>query len=247
MTTSTATSVGISRLKSWVSAGFAVVSLGALLLIGQLVPSLNGFMLHVNPQVDTLLKYQLIAVGMTLIFLLILYWLQPQNFRLFARFGDSRAHPDPVKWLGIKAADTWRSVGLNFAVVITVVTAIFIYLSFMGSTPIGTDALQWLPFALLLAVSNAFVEEALARFGIVVSLYGTLPNTTIFWVSALAFGIPHYFGAPGGVIGILMAGFLGWLLAKSLVETRGVFWAWFIHFLQDVVIFFGLLVFLTVA
>jgi uncharacterized protein len=36
-----------------------------------------------------------------------------------------------------------------------------------------------------------------------------------------------------------LAGFLGWLLAKSIVETRGIFWAWFIHFLQDVIIFTG--------
>jgi len=34
-----------------------------------------------------------------------------------------------------------------------------------------------------------------------------------------------------------MAGFLGWLLARSVVDTRGMFWAWFLHFLQDVVIF----------
>jgi len=42
-----------------------------------------------------------------------------------------------------------------------------------------------------------------------------------------------------------MAGFLGWLLARSVVDTRGVFWAWFLHFLQDVVIFTAVV--LTVA
>jgi hypothetical protein len=50
------------------------------------------------------------------------------------------------------------------------------------------------------------------------------------------FGLPHYFGTPSGVIGVLMAGFLGWLLAMSLVETQGIFLAWAIHFVQDVVI-----------
>jgi len=33
-----------------------------------------------------------------------------------------------------------------------------------------------------------------------------------------------------------MAGFLGWLLAMSLVETQGLLIAWAIHFAQDVVI-----------
>jgi uncharacterized protein len=37
-------------------------------------------------------------------------------------------------------------------------------------------------------------------------------------------------------VGMLLAGFLGWLLAKSVFETQGLFWAWGIHFLQDVVI-----------
>ena len=30
--------------------------------------------------------------------------------------------------------------------------------------------------------------------------------------------------------------FMGWILGKAL-ETRGVFWAWWIHFLSDLVIF----------
>lgn len=44
-----------------------------------------------------------------------------------------------------------------------------------------------------------------------------------------------------GVIGILMAGVLGWLMMKSVMETQGIFWAWSIHFLQDVVIFSALI------
>lgn len=47
----------------------------------------------------------------------------------------------------------------------------------------------------------------------------------------------HYFGAPGGVPGVLLAGFLGWFLSKPIAETRGFAWAWLIHFAQDVVIF----------
>jgi hypothetical protein len=42
---------------------------------------------------------------------------------------------------------------------------------------------------------------------------------------------------PGGLPGVAMAGFLGFVLARSVVETRGVLGAWFVHFLQDIVIF----------
>jgi len=50
-------------------------------------------------------------------------------------------------------------------------------------------------------------------------------------------GIGHYFGVPYGVVGVIMASFLGWMLGKAMLETRGFFWAWLIHFVQDVLIF----------
>jgi hypothetical protein len=42
-------------------------------------------------------------------------------------------------------------------------------------------------------------------------------------ISALLFGIPHYVGTPGQLIGVLVASFLGWFLAKSVLETQA--WA----------------------
>ena len=61
-------------------------------------------------------------------------------------------------------------------------------------------------------------------------------NKTILLISAALFGVPHYFGTPSGIPGVLMAGFLGWLLALSLIETQGLLVAWALHFVQDVVI-----------
>jgi len=50
-------------------------------------------------------------------------------------------------------------------------------------------------------------------------------------LTAVFFGIGHYYGIPYGVIGAVMAGVLGWLLGKSMLEIKGIFWAWVIHFL----------------
>jgi hypothetical protein len=58
-------------------------------------------------------------------------------------------------------------------------------------------------------------------------------------LSALIFGIGHYFGSPGGIPGVLMAGYLGWFASKSIHETKGFFWAWMIHFVQDIIIMTG--------
>ena len=65
---------------------------------------------------------------------------------------------------------------------------------------------------------------------------GIFSVSIVILISGVVFGAPHYFGMPSGVVGALMAGFLGWLLAMSLVETQGLFLAWTIHFVQDVVI-----------
>ena len=54
------------------------------------------------------------------------------------------------------------------------------------------------------------------------------------------FGLPGGGMRRGGGIGIgtlLITLVLGWFLGKCMVETRGLLWPWFIHFLQDVVIF----------
>ncbi len=102
---------------------------------------------------------------------------------------------------------------------------------------ISTESvLNILPFSIVFAMSNSFVEESITRLGVVVILKDVLKDKTIPLVSALIFGTAHYWGNPGGIIGVLAAGFLGWLLSKSILETKGIFWAWLIHFLQDIII-----------
>jgi membrane protease YdiL (CAAX protease family) len=94
-------------------------------------------------------------------------------------------------------------------------------------------SLLWsIPFSM----ANAFSEEAIFRIGIISPLYGIFSISVIVLISGVVFGAPHYFGMPSGIIGALMAGFLGWLLAMSLIETQGLLIAWAIHFAQDVVI-----------
>ena len=63
------------------------------------------------------------------------------------------------------------------------------------------------------------------------------------WMAAFFFGIGHYFGTPGGILGGIASIFMGWILGKAMVETRGFVWAWWIHFLSD----FAIFTFLTLA
>lgn len=154
---------------------------------------------------------------------------------------DGTIRPEP--WIGIKpkATETWRNLGANFAVVITLVTAVVIYFQVVQG---GSMSLELYPGVLLIlafALMNAFSEEIIFRFSFVavVSRYGFSPYVAQ-GLGAAVFGTVHYFGNPGGVPGMLMAAFIGWFLAKSMLETRGFFWALAIHFLQDVIIFSAL-------
>ncbi|TYP79021.1 CPBP family intramembrane glutamic endopeptidase [Paenibacillus methanolicus] len=155
---------------------------------------------------------------------------------------DGRIRPEP--WIGLKPSDSdsWNNVGRNMAVVITLVTAVVIYFQVIHGERITLDLFPGLPLIVLFALMNAFAEEIIFRFSFVavVHRYGYSPYVAQ-GLAALTFGIVHYFGTPGGIPGVLMAAYIGWLLAKSMFETKGFFWALAIHFLQDVVIFIALL------
>ncbi len=216
----------------------SLVYLGAL--APEFIPTVFPVALTGNVFVDEKLAYQVVTLGGALVILAAAYALAPQNARRFYGVGNLKAPAQPVRWLDIKPGETWLTVGRNFAVVISLVTAVFIYFNIAQGQSVEPGNVWLLLFIPLLAAMNAFTEEAITRLAVVVALDGLVTRPTIYLISALIFGIPHFFGVPGGVLGTLMAGFLGWLLAKSIIETEGLFWAWFIHFLQDVIIFSGL-------
>lgn len=89
---------------------------------------------------------------------------------------------------------------------------------------------------LLFSLTNSFAEEMIFRVGINSPLANLLSPNKIFLISAVIFGIAHFQGMPSGIIGVILAGLLGYVLSKSINETNGIFWAWIIHFLQDVII-----------
>ncbi len=194
-----------------------------------------------QPYIDGELKYQLITLGIAGLVLLATYLAAPANFRRFFGLGQIDAPVEPVRAIGLNPGpnETWLQVGRTFALIITGVTAVLIYFQAIRGNSIAREHLRFVPWILAFAVSNAFVEEMITRFAVVSVLDGVVPRTAIYLISAAIFGGVHYFGTPGGVLGVLMAGFLGWFAAKSIGETGGFFWAWLIHFLQDVVIFIG--------
>jgi len=152
--------------------------------------------------------------------------------------GDVRALVVPSKLLGMKKAEPWTRIGSIFSVIFTSGGFIFLLLrSNKGSIADSMDLFVTVPVAVLIAGINAFNEEFTLRAAPLSEIWQVLGKQQALLITTIYFGIGHYYGVPNGVIGVFLSAFLGWFLGKSLMETKGFFWAWFIHVLQDIVIF----------
>jgi membrane protease YdiL (CAAX protease family) len=221
-----------------------ILGTASLLYFGALAPDAISAMLPIslagNRLVDAKLSYQIVTFILASVIMALVYWLAPHNARRFYKPGNLDAPAEPVRWLGIQPMESWKTVGRSFSIIISLATGAYIYFNVARGHSLEPEHLSLLLWIPVLSAMNSFTEEAITRLSVVTALDGIVSRPAIYVISALIFAIPHYFGTPGGILGSLMAGFLGWLLAKSVAETEGMFWAWFIHFLQDVVIFGGL-------
>jgi len=221
--------------KTLIPISFTVLFTIGLLFAGSLGKKLN-FEISTNGYINGQVNYQIILLLITGISILVTYMLNPHNFNNFFSFGQISAVGEELKLLGIKKGDSWLKTGLSLSFVITTVTAIFMYFQLKNVNvdwSLLQDGIFWI---LVFSLTNSFGEEMIFRLGIVSPLKGLIAPMTIFLISAVLFGIPHFAGMPNGIIGATLAGILGFVLAKSMYETNGFFWAWFIHFLQDLVI-----------
>lgn len=155
----------------------------------------------------------------------------------FLTRGRLDAPIEPVKWLGFPKPDPWTRFGGQWAIYISLGLLAFLLIGSRPSAEAFVRAAPLLPAVLLFAVMNAFNEEMTYRATLLAGLEPVIGARQALWNAALFFGLGHYFGVPYGVVGAIMASFLGWMLGKAMLETRGLFWAWFIHFVQDVLIF----------
>ncbi|MGC9397413.1 MAG: CPBP family intramembrane glutamic endopeptidase [Anaerolineae bacterium] len=155
----------------------------------------------------------------------------------FLTRGKLDAPVEPVRWLGVSEPELWTKFGGQFALYISLGTLLFLILGSRPSPAALLGALPMLPAVLLFAAMNAFNEEMTYRASLLAGLEHVIGPRQALWLTAVFFGLGHYFGVPYGVIGVVMATFLGWMMGKAMLETRGFFWAWFIHFLQDILIF----------
>ena len=170
---------------------------------------------------------QLYVLPISFIGILYLYFYNRNAFHSFFNFQLN---------IDQQGSSNWKTFGPIVLIVFAIATSVFMSFNvFANNGKMNQTFWKLLPLVLLLSFTNAWTEEILSRFVIVGGLSGKLPAISICRISAVIFGIPHFFS--GGLLSVVVSGLLGWLLAKSVIETQSLGWAFLIHFTLDIIVF----------
>jgi membrane protease YdiL (CAAX protease family) len=176
----------------------------------------------------------------TLVMLVVALGLGFRPRQLFLARGDVDA---PSRIPGTRRRLGWSRLGpltmLLFAVPLCVQLALTTDVHPHQLVRVG----ELLPLGIGFAAVNAAQEELRFRAVPLALAAPVVGGERAIWMTATAFGIAHWFGHPSGPSGVVLALLAGLVLAKAMLETRGLLWPWAIHAVQDVAIF----VFLVLA
>jgi hypothetical protein len=151
--------------------------------------------------------------------------------------GEVSAMAKPSKLIGMNKPEPWTRIGSIFLAIFSAGMVAFVLLSARPSVDVLIRVLPFVPIAAVIAVMNGFNEEFTLRAAPLSELVAAVGKDQALFMTTFFFGLGHFYGVPPNLVGVALAGFLGWFLGKSILETRGVLWAWFIHFVQDVFVF----------
>jgi len=182
---------------------------------------------------------RLLRIGAVIVMFIVLFLMGFKRRDLYLAVGDLRATATPTRLKIPHRPEPWTTFGRNYAIISVGLLLFFLIPALNPSLANFTVGL--LLFAAVCAAMNSFAEEFLYRSALipqVLPLFGK--GATLMLVPAW-FGLAHYFGVPNGLTGVLLAGIGGWFFAKSMIETRGIAWAWFLHFLADFTVYLLLL------
>jgi membrane protease YdiL (CAAX protease family) len=156
---------------------------------------------------------------------------------LFLCWGHPGAPAQAIPFLGLRKPVSWAWLGPIFILVFALVLSPYLYLTVHPNFSVSERIFRTFPWSLAVATLNAASEEFQFRSVLLAHLRGLFRPAETILLTAVFFGLGHYYGQPSGPLGALMAGFAGWIWARSMIETRGGVWAFLIHLVQDIVIF----------
>ena len=157
---------------------------------------------------------------------------------LYLVWGNPKAPASPTRLLQGNKTVPWDKVVWGWLPYYVVIVLLIIWFQARPTFTQVSQAFVFLPVLLLAALLNAFGEEFIFRSVMLARLEPAVGTQQAIWMAAGLFGFMHYFGYPHGIPGALLAAYLGWIAAKSMVETGGFVWAMLIHTIGDFLLYF---------
>lgn len=154
--------------------------------------------------------------------------------QLYLARGDLDA---PSRIPGTSRRLGWSRLGPLAMLVFAVPLCIQLALTTHTHSHLVARVFELLPLGIAFAAVNAAQEELRFRAVPLALAVPVVGGERAIWMTATAFGVGHWFGHPSGPSGVALTLIGGLVLAKAMFETRGLFWPWAIHAVQDVAIF----------
>jgi uncharacterized protein len=168
----------------------------------------------------------------------VLFLLRKRRERFFLVRGDRRPMAEPIRIFGQKSPSSLARFGFIFTAVVIVAQIFMLIVPLAPSAAALQKLIPLVPLILLLAAWNGFTEEVALRAAPVSPVFEVVGNTHAIWLAAALFGLSHYIGGvPSGIPGVLITAFLGWFFGKCMLDSKGLFWPWLFHAMQDILPF----------
>lgn len=178
---------------------------------------------------------RLMRIGATLVMLLVLLAMGLKRQDFFLTVGNLKAVAEPERWGVPRKPETWPGFSGRYALIIIALLSVFMIPALKPSLSNLSVGLVF--FVAVCALMNAFAEEFLYRSALLPQVLPLFGKGASLILVASWFGIGHYFGVPTGLTGVILTTIGGWIFAKSMVETRGMGWALFLHFVSDFTVY----------
>lgn len=187
--------------------------------------------------VPQMLGIQLGRLGAALLLIAALAIIGFSRKEMFLASGNLGAPAQPMPEVGFDKPSNWRTLGLRLCLYAFLALLVVMAIANLPDAGDLGRLVPLFPWIVLIAALNSFCEEITYRAAILAPIHRLVGPVQAGLLSAVYFGIAHYYGVPSGLLGVAATGFFGRILARSMLETKGLFWPWVIHAVGDVVIF----------
>ena len=180
---------------------------------------------------------RLMRIGAVVVMLVVLLRMGLNRRDFYLAVGDVNAIA-PAMRIPAKP-EPWTKFGRNYAVISVGLLLVFLIPAMQPS--LADLSIGLVLFAAVCAAMNSFAEEFLYRAALIPHVLPHFGKNATLLLLPVWFGLAHWFGVPSGLTGVILAAIGGWFFTRSMIETSGIAWAWFLHFLADFTVYLVLL------